>query len=241
MNKISLIFLLFLSGTLLGQEQAKKIDVKLYTNFDYTPKYIYHKPDTLNGAENIEYNREINGFNFSPVIVFHNKKGNSSEIEISRLNYKTSYTEDYYILDSTDSHIDVFSSLYKMQFEIFLRYEYKILLFKKKDWEKLKPIIGFSATPFYHWEKEAPMVSSSFSKSASSIGLSLSLVPRVRYNLNEKWYLDFNVPVSIFTASYNTFKNNNPVISIENRKESTIDFYNTPIGLAIRFGVGLML
>lgn len=240
MNKLSFIFLLFLSGTLLGQEQAKKIDVKLFTNFDFTPKYIYLNKDT-NWNENIEYNREINGFNFSPAIVFHNKKGNYSEIEISRLNYKSTYNEDYFVLDSSDSHNDVLSSEYKMQFEIFLRYEYKIVLFKKKDWKKLKPIIGFSATPFYHWEKEEPMVSSGFSKSASYFGLSLSLVPRVRYNLNEKWYLDFNVPVSLFNLSYNTFKNENPAISIENRRESSIDFYNTPIGFAVRFGVGYML
>lgn len=228
-----------MSGTLWGQEQAKKIDIKLYTNFDYTPEYIYHNSDTIN--ETIEQNNEFNGFNFSPAIVFYNKKGNSSEIELSRLSYKNAFNKKYYVLDSTASHIAVFSGEYKQQFDIFLRYEYKIFLFKKNEWEKLKTIIGFSAMPFYHWEKEDPLLSSGFSTSSSYIGLSLALVPRIEYNINERWYFDFNVPVSILRANFMTFKNNNPAISIENRVESVINFYQTPISFAIRFGVGFRL
>jgi hypothetical protein len=232
---------MLLSGTLFGQEQAEKIDVKLYSNFDYNPKYMYHRPDSTYGTSDVEYNREINGFSFSPAIVFHNSKGNSHELELSRLSYKNSYIKKYYVKDSSENHIDIYSGELKAQFEVFLRYEYKILLFKKKDWKKLRPIIGFSATSFYHWEKEEPMMSSLFSESISSLGLSLSLVPRVRYNLNDRWYLDFNVPVSILTASYTTYKNEDHALSIENRKKSIIDFYNTPISLAVRFGIGFTI
>jgi hypothetical protein len=104
---------------------------------------MYHRPDSTYGTSDVEYNREINGFNFSPAIVLQNSKGNSHELELSRLSYKNSYVKKYYVKDSSEKHIDIYSGELKTQFEAFLRYEYKILLFKNKDWKKLRSNSGY--------------------------------------------------------------------------------------------------
>lgn len=88
MKNICSFLLLFLSLNLLGQEPSKSFDIKLYTNFDYTPKYLYHETDTMNGSSIREYEKEITGFNFSPALAFHGRKGNSSEIELSRCKWQ---------------------------------------------------------------------------------------------------------------------------------------------------------
>lgn len=56
----------------------------------------------------------------------------------------------------------MFSNDYEKQFELFLRYAYKLALFKKKEWEKLKPVIGFSASLYFQRNKYEPQLSNEF-------------------------------------------------------------------------------
>ena len=230
------IFLLFLSVNLFSQDLSKRVDVKLYTNFDYTPKYLYNDSDTLR-----EYEKEMNGFNFSPALAFYTQKGNSSEIEISRFRYSNNYNKVYSVIDSTGSTVDVFSDDYEKQFELYLRYEYKLALFKKREWEKIKPVIGFSATPFIQWSKYQPLLSNEFSTSRTTVGIFISVIPRIEYKLNDRWYLDLNIPLSVLTMNYITNKNQSPNLPIEERTEHIVDFHNGPIAVAVRFGAGFMI
>jgi hypothetical protein len=236
MKKLPLALLLFLSVNLFSQDLSKKIDFKLYTNFDYTPKYLYNDSDTLR-----EYEREINGFNFSPALVFNTQSGNSSEIEISRFRFSNIYNKEYSTINSTGAVEDIISGDYKKQFELFLRYEYKIGLLKKKGWERFKPVIGFSATPYIKWNKNIPGLSNTFSTSRTTVGLFMSVIPRIEYKLNDKWYLDLNIPLSVLTMDFITNKADNPNLPIEERTVHTVEFYNGPIAVAVRFGVGYMI
>lgn len=236
MNKIFLLFLLFFSTNLLSQESAERTDIKLYTNFDLTPKYLYNDSDTLR-----EYEKEINGFNFSPALVFYSQNGNSSEIEISRFRFSNIYNKKYSLIDSIGAEETILSADYEKQFELFLRYEYKLALFKKKEWEKFKAIIGFSATPYFQWIKHQPEVSNEFSRSRTTVGLFMSVIPRVEYKLNDRWYLDLNIPLSLATMNFITNRSSNPLLPIEERKVSIIDFHNGPIAFAVRFGVGYVI
>lgn len=236
MNKIGILFLLFISVNLFSQDFSERVDVKLYTNFDYTPKYLYNDSDTLR-----EYEKEFNGFNFSPALVFYTPNGNSSEIEISRFRFSNIYNKEYSLIDSIGAVENIFSEDHEKQFELFLRYEYKLALFKRKEWERIKPGIGFSASPYIQWNKRQPELSNEFATSRTTVGLFLSVIPRVEYKLNDRWYLDLNIPLSIVTMNYITTKTNSPNLPIDERTEHIIDFHNGPIALAIRFGVGYMI
>lgn len=245
MKNINFVFILLLvSVNLFGQNDLKKkktIDFKLYSNFDLSSKYIDYEIDTINGISRNEYMKEINGFNFSPSLVFYTKKGNSSEIEISRLDYSHKFNKEYTLLDSTGALLNVISGNTQKQFELYLRYEYKLRLFKKKDWEKIKPIIGFSGTPFVIWDKIDPLLNTEFKKTKTIVGLYLSVIPRIEYSISERWYLDLNIPIAISTIHYTSIKNEDPSLSPEERTRNIIDFYNTPVSFAIRFGIGFRI
>ncbi len=240
MNRLGIVLLLFIAINIFGQDTDKDIDIKLYTNYNYTPKYIYYSNDTVNGIENIEYNK-VGVFNLSPALVFNNKKGNSSEIEISRFRYKTVFDKKYNIYDSTGVVINTISGKNTKEFEVFIRYEYDIALFKKKEWKVLKPIIGFSAISFYKSQKSASLLSTDFPVSTSSMGVFLSVIPKLEYNINRKLYMDFNIPINIATVHYSIYKDENPSLIAANRTKKIIDFYNTPLSFAIRLGVGLKI
>ena len=238
------IILLLMSINLIGQNDLSKkrpINLKLYSNFDFSSKYINYEVDTAIGTSRNGYMEEINGFNFSPSLVLYTKKGNSSEIEISRLDYSNKFNKEYTLLDSTGAVLNVISGNTQKQFELYLRYEYKLRLFKKKDWEKVKLIIGFSGTPFVLWEKTTPILSTEFEKTKTIIGFYLSVIPRIEYSISEKFYFDLNIPVAIWTTHYTSIRNEDPSLSLEERTKNIIDFYNTPVSFAIRFGIGFRI
>lgn len=241
MKNLAILSVLLLSFNLFSQEFTESVDIKLYTNFDYSPKYIYHDTNNANGTTLREYEKEINGFNFSPAIVFNNKNGNSNEIEISRVRYSNKYAKEYSVIDSTGAIENTLSGSYNKQFELFLRYEYKLHLFKKKDWETIKPILGFSATPFFQWNKSEPLRSYEYTSSNTSVGLYLSIVPRLEYVINERWYLDLNIPIALVTTHYTRIGYNNPNLPIDERVVSIFEFYNGPVSIAIRFGIGIKI
>jgi len=236
------ILLLLVSVNLFGQnnfDDKKPIGVKLYSNFDFSSKYINYETDTINGTSLNGYMKEINGFNFSPSLVFYTKKGNSSEIEISRLKYSNNFNQEYTQLDSSGAILNIFAGNTQKRFELYLRYEYKLSLFKKKDWKKIKPIIGFSGTPFLTWDKTEPILNTEFTKNRTIVGLFLSVIPRIEYSINERWYLDLNIPLAIVTTHYTSIRNNDP--SLEERSRNIFDFYNGPISYAIRLGIGFKI
>lgn len=234
--------LLILSISLFGQEKTiKEKSLKLYTNFNLTSYYPDSSSNSQPGFTRMNYEKEMSVFNFSPAIVFRNQKGNSHELELSRLWIQKQTTETYDVLDSTGQIVNTISGETVNRFHIQLRYEYTIGLFKKKNWVKLNPSIGFSAAPFYRWEKYSYPISTQFPISKSSLGIYLAVIPRIQYNLNEKWYLDLNVPISIVTVQFNTQRNEDPSIPVNQRTTNTIGFYNTPFGYAIRFGLGMRL
>lgn len=238
---VLLLQLIFFSAYIFGQSEIKKtkqFDAKLYTNFDFIPEYISYESDTINGTSRNEDVRKISGFNFSPSFGFKTKKGNSYEIEVSRLKYSNNYNKEYIRFDSTGGIKTVLSGNNHKQFELYLRYEYKLNLFKSKDWEKFKPIIGLSATPFVTWNKSEPVLSTEFPISETVAGLYLSVVPRIEYFISEKWYLDFNIPVAFVTGHYKSTTSEDPSIALNERTESVIDFYNGPVSFAVRFGLG---
>jgi len=245
MKSINFVFVLILISTnLFGQKDLNKkrsIDFKLYSNFDFSSKYIDYGIDTNTDISRNEYTKEIHGFNFSPALVFYTKKGNSSEIEISRLDYSNKLKKEYTLLDSTGVLLNVISGNVQKQFELYLRYEYKLRLFKNKDWKKLKPIIGFSGTPFVLWEKTEPLLNTEFEMSRTIVGLYLSVIPRIEYSINERWYFDLNIPVALGTYHFTSIRNEDPSLSLEDRTKDFIDFYNTPVSFAIRFGIGFRI
>src|SRR5690606_10306236 len=116
-------------------------------------------------------------------IVFHNKKGFSTEIEVSRFRYSSEYIKKYNYNDSTHKVENVLSEGRNKQFELFIRYEYKQTLFAKKEWKRFKPLIGLSATPFVQCTKFEPRISTAYASSKLSVGIFISLIPRIEYTL----------------------------------------------------------
>ncbi len=240
MKKVKIIMVLILFSTrLLSQEESKNIEVKLYGN--YTPMAVgYRVSNSHDSISNISLKGQYSPFAFSPAIVIKKNNGNSSEFVLSRFIFLKGAQLKGKVNNISDSTLVSQSKFSENLFDLQLRYEYKFLILKNKEIRKLMPFIGVSVSPFITQYKINPLISSSFPKQGTTLGVYISTIPRLEYNINEKVYLDFNVPLSFVSYTYSINREGNPVVPIEERKKMTSNF-ETALKFSVRLGIGVKI
>ena len=232
-------FALFLLPLLAwGQEPSKKLsEVKLYTNLTtFSPPSI--ETDTNGFLINKTY-RNANGLWLSPALTFLLKNKNFFEVELSRFSFTKKQIKNTVTNNTTGNTFIVYGNTEK-DYSLHIRTEYQLVLFKNKDWQKFSAIAGLSLTPYVNHKTIVPATSTEFNKSQTDIGTYLSFIPRVKYKLNEKWFIDFNSPIRIGSLNNSINRTENPTVPINKRKTSTTE-YSSHVGFTFRFGIGISM
>ena len=241
----TLIFFLLtflLSGlTTFGQENQKNKIVKLYTNLSLTSTETSLSFDTTNLTSTIEKNKETQIGYFTPSITFVLPNGNFQEFELSRLVINNTNSETIIINDSPGKTIQTVSGQRTTNILIAFRYEYDIMFFKKKEEAKLRPYLGFGVNPYFSNSKYRPIVSNLFPINQNNFGVTLSIIPRLNYNLNEKWFVDFNIPINLADINWTFDKVDNPTLTEQQRTTTTIEYSTFPSKFLFRLGLGLRI
>ncbi len=232
------LFLFILPFLSWGQESSKKLsEIKLYTNYN-----AFSSPsieiDTNGVLINKTY-KNSNGLWFSPALTFSLKNKDFIEIELSRLNFSKNKIKNTVTNDTTGNTYSVYGNT-ELDFSLHIRTEYQLVLFKNKDWQKLSAIAGLSLTPYVNRTIIQPVVSNSFRQSQTNVGASISLIPRLKYKLNEKWFIDLNTPVIIGTFDNHSKRTENPTTPINQRRKTTATF-SSPFELGFRLGIGIFI
>jgi len=85
----------------------------------------------------------------------------------------------------------------------------------------------------------SPVTSTSFKTRNSDIVLDLVFTPRMTVKLGKRTFLDVNIPYSVYTTQRNSYSNENPSISVENRKEVQVKSATFPNQFTVRVGVAI--
>lgn len=235
----SLLMIAFLCSVLtsIGQENPKTKMVKLYTNFSLTETTSNIGFDTLGRTSVVAKNQDIHMGYFSPAFAVALPNGNFHEFEISNVLINNTKNETEFIVDSNGTTISG-SILRKNQNMIAVRYEYDFLFFKKKTEAKLKSYLGLSVNPYFSNTRYSSNITAAFPSSQNSLGALIAVIPRLNYNINERWFLDLNIPINIIDMNVVNNKTENPVLTAEQRSITTINFAQMPSQYLMRFGVG---
>jgi hypothetical protein len=232
--------LIFTVQTALGQEDQKNTLVKLYFNASYS---ITNTSEIFNSDLQIttsEKNKELQIGYFTPSIGFNLPSGNYHEFEMSRLHInKTDNTS--FSIDSTGQSHKIVSGDITTNLLIAFRYEYNIMLLKKKFLSKLKPALGFSADPYFSMKHYNPKISLSYPSNENLVGATFSVIPRLIYDINEYLFLDLNIPFSFADINFKTIRLDKPDLLPEKRTTSTINLEAFPCKFLIRFGIGIRI
>jgi len=224
-----------------GQENQNNKTIKLYTNFGWTSTERTLGFNTTNLISRIEKNKETKIGYFTPSIAIVLPNGNFQEFELSRLEINNTNSETNLTNDSTGKTIQIVSGQKVTNILIAFRYEYNIMFLKKKEGAKIRPYLGFSANPYFYNSKYRPIVSNLFPTNQNNFGVTLSIIPRLIYNLNEKWFVDFNIPINLADVNWTFDKVDNPVLTEQERTTTTVEYSTLPNKFLFRLGVGLRI
>jgi hypothetical protein len=238
----ALAFAFLLNGqTAIAQENNSAKAVKLYTNFSWTSTEDRWSLDSANSTSSLLENKETQIDYFTPAFAIYSPNGNFQELEISRLQFNHSNNAVRIQTDSTGQTSDIVIGQKITRIFIAFRYEYDILLFKQKTENKVQWYTGFSASPYFSNSKFSPIVSNLYPTNENKMGVTLSVIPRLHYNVNDRWFVDLNVPVNLFDFNVNVKNDSNPTLPDSQNKTTTLELETFPSQVLIRLGVGLRL
>lgn len=212
-------------------QETSGTSLKLYSNFGWLLEETNFGEITVEGEPAKHEDFDL-GY-FTPAVVFTGAYGNTHEIEFSR--FQMNRTEEVVANPQTiaiERNTEIF---------VALRYEFSFLFFKGNKDRRLKPALGFAGRPYYSSWKNVPAFSTAFTKAQSNLGVMLSIIPRVTYNLNDRWFLDLNVPFNFTDLRVSTRRNINPALPANQQSVTTIESHFLPTEYLIRFGVGVRL
>jgi hypothetical protein len=176
-----------------------------------------------------------------PTIAFQwkTKKNDFHEIELTsfRLDKVESATDT--IIDSSGM-IETVSGGEILTTSISARYEY-ILNFNKSNDSKFVPSLGFGINPYYRQSNRMPYVSNEYQSSEKFIGARVFVSPRLTYYFSSRFFIDLNIPICFSDIYFQSDKDEDPTLTIQQRTINTFDFEVFPKFFSGRVGVGLKL
>jgi len=234
---IFFIYISFFGLNGAAQDRKNSIEIKLYSNFALESSLETVGFDTVLNKPIIETNYTTNLGYFSPALSFSTPKGNAHEVELSRL--LVNQVEQEIFLEESDGSVhQTIAGERKTAILIALRYEFNYNFLKNKENCRIKPSLGFGLRPSYSKSSVNSKLANVFYNRETSIATFFSIIPRVKYEVNNKWYFDLNMPFNLAQFGIITKQVENPALPVNQRTISTFNFRTTPQNYLIRFGVG---
>lgn len=235
MIKIQLFILSVILGSNLIAQNANldyRNALKVYNHFSYSNT-------TDESASNVSYSHKSFSF-FNPTIAYQWKtaKGNLHEISLSDL--YINHSEDEREYNDPILQQNVVDRGQSTTSRIALGYEYIVNFAKNSDW-KLIPSVGFMTESSFTQGKYESMSSTDYTSSRATFGLGVFMVPRATWYMNDRFFLDLNLPVKIFSSSFTRNKIDLPTLNTEDRISNESNYTFFPSLFAMRIGIGIKL
>jgi len=222
LKKVVLVFLVLVNIQVFAQDKA----IRLYSNLFVTSK------------KTTNYNSVSSVFGiFTPSFSKSTESGNFHEIELTSFILSNSVYSQY-ALDSSNNILYMINGGKSNYQKIGVKYEfaYKIL---KNSTSKFQPFIGVGVNLTYIHSARKPFLSSLYPSANSKLVSTFLITPRLIYNLNEKWFLDLNIPFNIVQLGINKDKYLNPALPVKNQVHYSPLYSLLPKQLNFKLGIGL--
>ena len=151
------------------------------------------------------------------------KKGNYYEIQSGGINFrKNASVTNTYLSTGFD-----------------LKFEHGRKVLKSLKSEKWNTFLALRASYTGAYNSVRPLVSSSFNYFQFNSSVNVSLIPKIEYNFNNRLYMDFSVPLNLFTYFNSQNVTENPGLPLEERKttSNSINVFNNYTSPVVGFGL----
>lgn len=239
MKKLALLFvLMFLLkiGWSQNENPDFKYAVKLYNLTIFEDKSRSEFDTSFNHFAITDKTLQI----LHPTVAFQwrTDKNNFHEIELTNLSLDKAEM-DVVLYDSTGTGQSI-SGAEIVTTSVSVRYEF-ILNFNGSGGNKFVPSVGFAGNPYYRQINNMPRVSDSYRTSEKFIGARAFVIPRISYYFSSKFFVELNIPICFFDLYFQSEKDQDPRLPIEDQTTSTANFELFPVFFSGRVGVGVKL
>lgn len=212
--------------------------IKLY---NFTGHSFKDKTLRIPGSAQYFYHQRSGWEVLHPTVAFQFKSrtGNFHEIEMSDLKLRKNTIIEQEINDSANTNF-VIGGGQVTESAVVFRYE-NILIFNSDREKKLVPALGVGISPYFQGLGVILNVSNRFKTRETYLGANFFVAPRINYFINEKFFLDLNIPVTLFDLHLQSVVEDNPAIPVSQRKTSSLNFSMLPKIFSARVGVGMKL
>jgi len=200
---------------------------KLYQNTDIFPVQCTN----LNPRETTKQVK-TNFSRISVAFVLHSKKNYFHEIELmipefSKPMEKLKFPMNYRIWKA-DAYDETGSSF-------SFRYELGKLLA-----EKSKPVdflLSAGLNPYFVQLEHTPTNTNGYYNLATFYGVALNVTPRLHFRLNQRFSIDLNAPIRIYNLQVGKYRQDNPILPIEQQRRTEINHLFFEPVYTIRLGL----
>ena len=229
-----LAFLCFICPNLQAQEDApRENSILLYSNFNFLTFVDVQDPFLEN--ENLGF-----GFRNFSVAFFKSKENVKRSYWEADFSFATQTREG----DIQNFNFDPLSSIVMTTVEpVETKSNYYGLRFEFGRWfkvvrdEKLKFGWAYSFRSFVFTDKLTPKSSIGFEQEKFKSVVTFCLVPRMRYELNNRFYLDLNYSLDLFYGGVDFQTINDPILTARQQRQGGFDLGLLGAGI-LRLGAG---
>jgi hypothetical protein len=237
---LSIIALTIFAAQLFGQNTNKtkpiyRFGLKAYLNVSHENKFDSYT-DAAHYRTTVTTQKSTDVF---PTFGFskNRKKGRFYEISFTHFNFTHDDALTLHRIDTLNVITIPSRGAKSNTAYVGMRYEWSFPVF----YEKLgifQPYIGLSTDPSVFFKDIEPYSTATFPSRAFEARNTISIIPRAIVSLSSRLFLDFNVPISVFSmaATYNYTEN--PILPIYARTRTDFTAKYFPSQFNIRLGLG---
>lgn len=232
---ISSVFMLISNNLIFAQDNVKsgKYLVKIYFNgyYNYAEDNQYDR--LLSQFYEYSYtkkNYDIGYLSFAVEVL--KDKFFSTEFELMPLRFNRYDIMESIVIPQTNEKEIISGG--KTTF-LESTFQYQLNHYFNRD-KLVVPYFGISSRLFYNYSKRNPATTSLFKKTEQNFGLIFSITPGLLIKVNNKLFVDINIPVGIYEIKLNSIKEDDPQLTLEDQKRSEIMGSFLPKTLNFRLG-----
>lgn len=228
-----LISFVFISSTLAQRTDKQRI-ITLY-NHSIKQNYSYSYTDQIGIAHT--YQKE--DFDYINIgIGYRILKGENKFQEFSLVQLNYSKDDDLLMLDDPDSNIfEPSSGNFSREANLRLRWEYGLNIPLNTS-DKVIPGISAGIDPFWNYYRNVPKTSAGFPVTFHQFGWELRLIPATVFQITPKMQLHLSLPIGIVHNRWNRTKVENPILTEDQRNQSSFESEYGVVDWQLRIGFG---
>ena len=203
--------------------------IKLYNEFAHEDWERMYRPDTSSIEVSTRLDSRFNVVRPTVAVQWGGTGAGAQEIELTRFYMgKNRYGDNPYNFSGGRVHVE--------EVDIAVRYEYTVSAVQSPN-QRWQFSAFFGGQPYWRWEYHRLESNERRATYETKIGLRGYSGARVNYALSDRWLLGFDIPLTIFDASYYKYKDTDRDVPVSERVKETTTVEVFPTYVVARLGL----